>query len=167
MRYFVVGLLGGGALSGIIVGSLGEVLSFSPRGPRLAVLIAILAPILLFELIGKPLRLPQNARAVPQTVINGPWVSAPLQFGFEMGTGVRTFMPSSLPHALVALVALTGGLAQGIAAGVGFAIARAIVPVARGLWPSRYDWDLVQRRALPLIARITAVAFAVAVGLVV
>lgn len=73
------------------------------------------------------IRLPQNRRLVPQYVPSmGPvWGAA--QFGFEMGTGVRTFVTAASPYILVAWLAffampwtmlLLGALGFGIGRGI-------------------------------------------------
>lgn len=100
-----------------------------------------LVVILAYEVAGRPLRLPQNARAVPQSIITGPWALAPLQFGFEMGSGVRTFMPTALPHALVLLLLGVGGLVPGLLAGLGFGVGRVLMPLVRSASASPRIWD--------------------------
>jgi len=53
-----------------------------------------------------PFRLPQNARQVPSGIIVRADGAGALQFGFEMGTGLRTFMPTHMPHVLAGLALL-------------------------------------------------------------
>ncbi|MBW6439194.1 hypothetical protein KZ829_36260 [Actinoplanes hulinensis] len=50
-----------------------------------------------------PFRLPQNGRQVPSDIIVRQDGTGALQFGFEMGTGLRTFVPTHLPYVLVAV----------------------------------------------------------------
>jgi hypothetical protein len=110
--------------------------------------------VLAFELAGRPLSLPQNRRAVPQSVIPRSNVAGPLQFGFEMGTGVRTFMPTALPHVLLLTVVLVGGVAPGIGAGLGFGLGRALMPLLRARQPDPRAWD---RRLLATLRTIGVV----------
>lgn len=119
-----------------------------------------LAAVLSFELAGRPLRLPQNRRAVPQQIIPRSDVDGPLQFGFEMGTGVRTYMPSAIPHALVLAVLLVGGLGPGIAAGLGFGLGRALMPTLRARYRTPLDWDRLLLRRAPALYSTSALAFA-------
>lgn len=161
-QYFLAGLVSGALLTGLLVGAVAGWLEPLPRSWRVALVGTLLVAILAFELAGRPLRLPQNARAVPQTIIDGPWVRAPLQFGFEMGTGLRTFMPTALPHALVLLVLGLGGLGPGLLAGLGFGFGRVLMPVVRSLSPSPRRWDARLEQLLAWTGRGTAVAFAAA-----
>ncbi|WBB70081.1 hypothetical protein [Micromonospora sp. WMMD812] len=119
----------------------------------------MMAVLLGFEVAGRPLSLPQNRRAVPQTIIPQADVSGPLQFGFEMGTGVRTFMPTALPHALVAAVVLVGGVGPGLAAGLGFGIGRALMPLVRSSHENPADWDDRLLDVLRLVGQLVAVGF--------
>jgi hypothetical protein len=148
------------------VGAFGGIASLVPAIVRVALLVLGLAVLLGFELAGRPLNLPQNRRLVPQSVIPRANVEGPLQFGFEMGTGVRTFMPTALPHALVLTVALLGGVAPGLLAGLGFGIGRALMPLTRSRAPRPDVWDKALLLRLRLIGRLCAVGFlAAAVGL--
>ncbi len=164
----MAGLFAGALTSGLIVGALGGLVGLVPLWPRILLLVALLAVLLAFELAGRPLHnLPQARRLVPQDVIRRADVEGPLQFGFEMGTGVRTFMPTALPHALVLTVVLIGGLGPGILAGVGFGLGRALMPIARSRHRDPADWDHLLERRLRLVGRLCAVGFALAAAIVV
>jgi hypothetical protein len=158
----VLGLLAGALTSGLVAGAVGGIVSLVPVAPRTWLAAGILAVMLGFELAGRPLNLPQRRRLVPQEVIRRADVEGPLQFGFEMGTGVRTFMPTALPHALVVFVVLLGGLGPGVLAGLGFGLGRALMPVARSGHGDPARWDRLLARRLRLVARLCATAFAVA-----
>lgn len=70
--------------------------------------------------------LPQNARLVPQFVTRVPvWGS--LQFGIELGTGMRTYSPTGLPHVMVVALFFLGGWQEAVATGTGFAAGRAVM----------------------------------------
>lgn len=70
--------------------------------------------------------LPQNARLVPQFVTRVPvWGS--LQFGIELGTGMRTYSPTGLPHVTVVALFFLGGWQEAVATGTGFAAGRAVM----------------------------------------
>jgi hypothetical protein len=165
-KYFVLGLLLGALLTGVIAGAVGGLLSPLPARIRLITLTGLLVVILPFELAGRPLSLPQNRRAVPQTIIPRSRTDGPLQFGFEMGTGLRTFMPTALPHALLTTVLLAGDPVAGLLAGSGFAAGRAMMPMIRSHHPRPAEWDDVLLHRLSLIGRLCAAGFAlVVVGL--
>jgi len=70
--------------------------------------------------------LPQNRRQIPMQVFGGGLVKGAYRFGFEMGTGVRTYVPSPAPYILL-LTVLFGRLSLGCAllAAIGFGLGRA------------------------------------------
>lgn len=78
-----------------------------------------------------PHRLPQNRRQVPGWVTETHPAGFGI-FGFEMGTGLRTFSTTALPHLLaIGMFASPGALAP-LAGGIGFGIGRyAMVPYFR------------------------------------
>lgn len=149
-------------LSGVLAGVAGGLASVIPAPVRLAGLLVSLPVIVGYELAGRPLGLPQARRAVPQTVIARWRVEGPLQFGFEMGTGVRTFMPTALPHALLVTLVLAGAPGPGLVAGVGFGAGRALMPLVRSRHPDPRAFDTALLRRLRDIGRICAVGFALA-----
>ncbi|HET6532820.1 MAG TPA: hypothetical protein VFH03_19710 [Actinoplanes sp.] len=93
------------------------------------------------------IRLPQNGRQVPSTVIADGGRAGAWQFGFEMGTGLRTFMTSSLPHLAALTVALLASWPYALFAGVAFGAGRAVMPLVRIGWGDGADWDRRYRRA--------------------
>jgi hypothetical protein len=73
-----------------------------------------------------------------------------LQFGFEMGTGVRTFAQSPLPHIVTLAIMLPPGLTEALLAGVGFAPGRLLTAVDMPAVASERKWE---RHLAFLIAR--------------
>jgi hypothetical protein len=73
------------------------------------------------------LELPENRRQIPAQVLGGDVVRGAMYFGFEMGTGARTYVPSPSPYLLAATV-LLGNLpaAQMLLIAVGFGMGRAL-----------------------------------------
>ncbi|MEH1016399.1 hypothetical protein V6U90_25255 [Micromonospora sp. CPCC 206060] len=117
---------------------------------------------LLRELGLVPIRLPQNARQVPQDVLQRSLPRGALQFGFELGTGVRTYVSASAPYVL-AVALLLGGQRLHVAmlAGVGFGAGRALTPLARRAAGTgdRWDADLrVRLRTITVTAGVVLVA---------
>jgi hypothetical protein len=88
-------------------------------------------------LAGK-LRLPESRRQIPAAVFGGGLVRGAFRFGLEMGSGVRTYVPSPAPYVL-ALVVLLGWLPLALAllAAVGFGIGRALPLLAPLAWLDR------------------------------
>ncbi|NKZ02392.1 hypothetical protein [Actinomadura latina] len=90
------------------------------------------------------LPVPENKRLVPEEVQHRGRLAGPIQFGFEMGTGMRTYSPSALPHLVLLAVVLVLPFPGALATGVGFALARWIMPAASighgadGAWEDRW-----------------------------
>lgn len=146
----------------MVAGALAGFIHLVPEPGRRSVVLGSVAVVLAFELAGRPLHLPQNHRQVPQSITARATVDGPLQFGFEMGTGVRTYMPTALPHALLLTVLLIGGLGPGLVAGLGFGLGRALMPLTRARAPHPAAWDTLLLRRLRLIGRLCAVGFLLA-----
>jgi hypothetical protein len=110
-------------------------------------------------------KLPQRAQQVPQRVPRRGAVLGPLQFGFEMGTGVRTHLTSTLPY-LVALTLLLAAdsFAIFLLVGVGFGIGRAFFPVLRARSANTDRWDEHVLKRYPWIRRACAVMGVAAVA---
>ncbi|MBG0829961.1 hypothetical protein HS041_19520 [Planomonospora sp. ID67723] len=68
----------------------------------------------------------QNARLVPQFVAMTPFWGS-VQFGAEMGTGMRTYSPTGLPHIMALCLLLLGSWSDALLAGTGFALGRALM----------------------------------------
>jgi hypothetical protein len=109
---------------------------------RVALLAVVVVAALADEAFGLRWRWPQNARQVPQAIRRRTPTVGLLQFGFELGTGLRTFVTSKAPYVLVALL-LLGGLSsvEALALGVGFGAGRALMPITRAWHRSTGDWD--------------------------
>jgi len=87
--------------------------------------------------------LPQNARQVPQEVFAFGHSRGAFQFGYEMGTGVRTYVTSTAPFVvLLGVILLVDGALVAVVAGFGFGLGRAMMPLARYISEQRHPWDL-------------------------
>lgn len=76
--------------------------------------------------------LPEARRQIPSQVFTNGILRGAYQFGFEMGTGVRTYVPSIAPYILLLAVFLARPtLAVAITAGIGFGLGRAIPMMAQ------------------------------------
>jgi len=96
----------GGAVTGLAIWLLSGFVSWvDPRWAAGAVCAAA-ALTVLRDLGAVRFALPQNARLVPFSVVQRRPGAAAFQFGFEMGTGVRTFVTSSSPYLLAVCVLL-------------------------------------------------------------
>lgn len=72
-------------------------------------------------------QLPEARRQIPLEVFSGGLVRGAWRFGFEMGTGMRTYVPSWAPYVLVlALVLARPTLGQALLVALGFGLGRAV-----------------------------------------
>jgi hypothetical protein len=71
--------------------------------------------------------LPEARRQIPTRVFHGSLVRGAFRFGFELGTGVRTYVPAVAPY-ILALVLVLGRptLGAAVLAALGFGMGRAI-----------------------------------------
>jgi hypothetical protein len=146
-----VGLVLGGVLSGLVLWLLSGLASPMPPAVRYPAVLG-------FSLLGVlrdagvvRYRLPQNSRQIPREVLRRP-VPGALRFGFELGTGVRTYLSATAPYVVAAaLLLLTPGLPDAVLAGAGFGIGRAATPLVRFASGAGDEWDALLRSRLRLL----------------
>ncbi|MEU9203419.1 hypothetical protein [Streptomyces sp. NPDC048332] len=139
---FTCGLLAGGLLSAGVLWLVSGLFTPLPAGVRQGLIVAVALLAALRDAGRLSLRLPQNARQIPQDVLRRHLARGALQFGFELGTGVRTYVSASAPYAIAVAVLLSGGsYAPALAAGLGFGAGRALTPVLRRLSGDGERWD--------------------------
>jgi len=144
--WFLLGGLLGGATIGL---ALGLLISLVPRPlghplVRLS-LIAILAVVaVLVDVRRLSLRLPQNRRQVRQSVVFDEHRTAALMFGFELGTGVRTYVTAAAPYlGALALVVTGTEFWSAVAMGAGFGFTRGAVGIDQLVSRDDERWDTV------------------------
>lgn len=135
----------------------------APEGVRALLLVGTALVILAIEMGWFRLALPQNRRQVPAWVIQDGSRSGALQFGYELGTGLRTYVPSSFPHLALVAVLLHAGWAQGLVAGMAFGLGRAAMTLARHYHWDSDEWDNGLVRNRRLVRALLGIAAAVAV----
>jgi len=123
---------------------------------------AALLDLVAFVVLGRELGLwrfavPENARLVPEDVQHRAHWGA-LQFGFEMGTGMRTYSPSALPHLVLAAVVLVVPLPVAPLVAAGFAIGRFMMPVLSNAWSDDGGWTELWSAAEPVLRPVLACA---------
>lgn len=136
-----------------------------PRPVAAVALGAVAALVLLAEFGLYRLPLPQASRLVPQWVTRE---SAPgaLQFGVEMGTGLRTYSPSGLPHLAAVALLLYPAVEVAVVTGAGFAVGRALMTVSRTASANPDAWDADLKRSMPAIKRTLVVSAAACLAVV-
>ncbi|HEY2765606.1 MAG TPA: hypothetical protein VGJ13_16580 [Pseudonocardiaceae bacterium] len=105
-------------------------------------LISVMAVFVLAgELGAHHVTLPHRRAQVPSAVVGAGSDAGALQFGFEMGTGVRTHMPSNLPYLPLVAVLLVGSWMAALLAGLGFGLGRAAMALGRHHSRDTPWWD--------------------------
>lgn len=127
---YLAGLQAGAILSSIAAIVVGAILRMNGwLSAKLAwsILLALTVPLVLREFRLISFRLPQNARLVPESVFRFGWFIGSFQFGLEMGSGIRTFVTSSLPYILACSLILVTSPAAAISSTAGFAAGRGLM----------------------------------------
>ncbi|MDP8930017.1 MAG: hypothetical protein M3O70_15975 [Actinomycetota bacterium] len=77
-------------------------------------------------LVGR-MKLPEARRQIPMAILAASLVRGAYRFGFEMGTGMRTYVPSFAPYVLLlTLIVARPSVGQALLIAVGFGLGRAI-----------------------------------------
>jgi predicted lysophospholipase L1 biosynthesis ABC-type transport system permease subunit len=159
---FSVGLVLGGTLSALVLYVASGLVAPAPETARYGVVVALAAAGALRDAGFVRFPLPQNARQVPQEVLTRNVERGSLQFGFELGTGVRTYVSSTVPYVMAAALLLSSpDLLTAALTGVGFGVGRALTPLARYTSRDGDSWDVVLRthiRAIAISGGIAALA---------
>ncbi|MFJ7418870.1 hypothetical protein ACIQXD_09635 [Streptomyces uncialis] len=133
--------------------------SLAPDRVRTIALVVTTVLFLGIEVRLLPFRMPQNARLVPSDIVVRTDGTGALQFGFEMGTGMRTFVPSHLPYACIALLVLVGPWWATPLGGLAFALGRALMVRSAVRSGDASKWDnafAARRRPILLLCWTTA-----------
>jgi hypothetical protein len=109
--------------------------------------------------------LPHRRAQVPSTVIASGGDAGALRFGFEMGSGVRTHMPSNLPYLPLLAVLLLSTWPAALVSGLGFGLGRAAMALGRHYSRDGTWWDSQWQRhegavrlSMALLATLLAIA---------
>ena len=158
------GLLLGGVLSVSVLWLASGLFSPLPEAVRYGALLLVALLCVLRDAGAVRLPLPQNARQIPQEVLQRHLLRGALQFGFELGTGVRTYVTASAPYAVAVAVLLHGDLGPALLVGVGFGAGRALTPLVRLASGSVTAWDdrLEERQRRMKVAAASAVVLTLA-----
>ncbi len=144
---YFAGSLGGAlltALSAWLASGFTEPLGATSRVVLFALAAALIVLVKRGPLAGR-LALPENRRQIPAEVFGASLIRGALRFGFEMGTGVRTYVPTAAPYLLLAgLLLARPTLGAALLVGLGFALGRAVpmvvqmASIASGEGPSEF-----------------------------
>jgi hypothetical protein len=134
-----------------------------PAGIREGLLVAVALFVLAGEFGLHRMRLPHRRAQVPSAVIGAGSDAGALQFGFEMGTGVRTHLPTNLPYLPLVAVLLVSSWGAALLAGLGFGLGRAAMALGRHYSHDATWWDRQWQRH----GRRLRIALALAAGLLI
>ncbi|WP_166353472.1 hypothetical protein [Phytoactinopolyspora limicola] len=153
---FGLGLQIGAVLVALVAAVIGAVVQvFLPLWIRLPVFGVLAISVVLRELGLIKLPVPENRRLVPEDVQKRGRVWGPVQFGFEMGTGMRTYSPSAQPHLALLAIVLVVPFAGSLAMGVGFGAARLLMPVINNAYSDDGAWGDAWAAHARLLAALT------------
>jgi hypothetical protein len=162
---FSVGCAAGGLVTATAIVLVSGLTGWIPVSMRVVMALVGAAILLARDLGILTFPLVESRRQIPREVFNRGPIRAGLHFGFELGTGVRTHVPSSAPYVvLVALVLLSPPVPAVLGAGAAFGLGRAML-VWRWPKPSSASCDgwsaLLHRRGSWLVPVSTALCCAV------
>lgn len=165
--FYQVGLVAGGLAAGVLWASLFSLLP-PWDGPNSGLSTIIVVACLAVAAAARDMGfisypLPERRRQVPQSILWAPRSSGSLQFGFELGTGMRTYLPGSAPVLALAMALVIDVPFLWVLAGyVGFGAGRGFVLIERRLATSGDMWDRKVRES----RRAVLVASSLFVGIV-
>jgi hypothetical protein len=152
---FCAGLVVGGvavATALVVAGSL--IRLPIPEIARVAIVGAFLVAVVLREFKVVDFWLPQKKRQIPESVFRLGRHAGPFQFGLEMGTGMRTYLPGGLPYVAGLAVLLLASVPAALAAGAGFGLGRSLMTASNLRYSDDNSWDdewLANGRRLSLL----------------
>lgn len=139
---FSVGLVWGGIGSASLFWLASGLGAAVPVSWTVGIIVASVAAAALRDLGIVKFPLPEARRLVPQSVFQKGRMLGTFQFGVEMGTGLRTYVSSTVPYLVVLTLVLTHpAYVMAVAAGIGFGLGRAAMLVSRTLSWDREPWD--------------------------
>ena len=153
---FVLASALGGGTTGLMLVVLGGLVPSVPLNRVVWLIVAAVAILLLLrDCRVLKYQLPENRRQVPQTIYRLPSTLGDFVFGFELGTGVRTFVPASAPYlGCLTVVLFAQSIYPGIISGSAFGLSRGLVAVDRIVRRNRGRWDEALMRLTPFLPRV-------------
>ncbi|TDE30879.1 hypothetical protein [Actinomadura sp. 6K520] len=165
LAVFTLGLLAGGTLSAAVIWLLSGLAAPLPPSARTVAIVgvAVLGAARELGMIRVPL--PQNARQIPPEVLQTRLRRGSLRFGFELGTGVRTYVSAGSPYVLaLALLLSHQGPAATLGTGTAFGAGRALSAVLAYLARDAHRGTVLAVR-MPAVRTTAALAIPAAFAL--
>lgn len=160
---FCLGLLGGGVVTATVLVVVGSLLRAPLPTPWPWLLVAAMLVVVLGNEAGLlRVSLPENRRLVPETVFRLGRHAGPFQFGLEMGTGARTYLPSGLPYVAAVAVFAVASFPAALCAGLGFGLGRALMTTSNLRHGESGEWDAAWLRHRRVLTPLVWLAFLLA-----
>lgn len=145
VRAYLAGTIAGALLTAVavwILSGFGEPLADAARVPLL-VAGAVFVWLVKEGPLGPYVRLPEARRQIPAEVFGGSLPRGAWRFGFELGTGVRTYVPATAPYVLaLAVLLLRPSLGAALLTGLGFGVGRAVPVMVSVVTAERLQFTL-------------------------
>lgn len=133
----------------------------TPEEPRAIAVSIVVVVLLVLEAIGRASLVPHLRRQVPSEVPRDGGDAGLMQFGFEVGAGVRTHLTSTLPPAVIATALLLAPSWWALATvSLAFGSVRGLWPFAKGVVSSEAGWSRMAQR----VAEVSSVGGFVVLG---
>jgi hypothetical protein len=163
LRYFGIGLWVGATTVAAVAAILGGIVqSILPPIFRWVPFFIVVLAVFARELGVASFPIPENKRLVPESVTYRGAEAGGFQFGFEMGTGMRTYSPSALPHLVLAGIFLVVPFGGALLAAAGFALGRWAMAAASVGYDEDGSWSDVWAAHRRLLAMAMAMSMLLA-----
>jgi hypothetical protein len=117
-------------VTGTLLGLLATVIPWTPTVLSIGVAAVLAVGLAAYDLQVPSVELPQRRSLIPQEVFLRSREVGFLRFGLEFGSGVRTYVTSAAPYAVVVLLVFaTDGPLAGLLLGACFGLGRALAPL--------------------------------------
>lgn len=161
---FVGGAIGGALLTAALLLLARGLLSPIPRVVLVIAGIAVAGTIALAAMVRGDCPLWQTRRQIDAALVVGRTPTGASAYGFQLGTGLATYLPSCAPHVLaVLLVAMPVSVFAIALAAVGFGIGRSAGFVARSLAVNRDAFEARFQRGVAILVRVAPALIVVGV----
>lgn len=161
---YSTGLVAGAFVVGAVALAIGGIVSPIPGDVRTVAVVVVCLIAVVRDLSSRAkVLIPGRRRQIPQRVLFDQGRVGVVQFGFEMGTGIRTYLTSAAPVPVLAYVVLVDPAARVVALAVlGFSLGR-YLPTALVTAAREDRLDRPELAALAAIARPTTAIVATAI----
>ena len=133
-----------------------------PELGRMALVVLVAIGILLADFKVVRLSLPDPNRQVPRSIFERGRHFAAIQFGFELGSGVRTYISAGSPYLLaLALLLLSPSYGVSMLAGACFGLGRALIVGLRWRVRRTDGWGCLLSERLRWLPSVSALLAAV------